>query len=234
MTIKQVGRTTNSVTINVSGITSHYRKTYIWIPGAILNASSGQWYPLQQAKDNGYISDFYATSVDGVNGDITIVIPNWYLQYKVVDLTVENVHANTGDVIASAYLETVLDFKYENSFPKAKGEDIDITVADMRELNLFGKYIDLWVNGGGGGYLWNDLNDEVSGDKIYAYYLRDPAGNMYDAAVACRSVLGASYGTIIGYLDDIVDECESGADFKASWFNNIVYAIRKFNFSITV
>lgn len=229
--VAQVDRTTNSITINVSGITEGSRRTSVWMPSGMLNSSSGKWYTLYDAKDNGYISDFYVVDYATANGDITITVSNKYLNkgYRVVDVKVENIDTAAGD--KDIWLSTILDFEYENSFPKKSGSEIDITVDDMKELNLFGLYIDYWINGGDG--IYHPLETAQSGDEIEAVYLWQPAKNILDTAINCNN-LGTNYDKVWGYISGIVNKCVSGADFKALWFNDIVYAIRNFNLSYTV
>ena len=245
MTVSQVNRTTNSVTINVSGITQGNRQTYIWIPGDVLNSNNGKWYTLQKAKSYGYISGYDVVSYESNNGDIRIYVSDEYLEvgHRAVDVTVINLpdgYVSSGvrdDDIDNAltwiYLTFVLDFNYENSFPKLAGEEIDITVNDLREINLFGVDIYNFVMGSTNGEYY-PLSSADKGDKIKAEYLRLPAQNIWNTAYNKRELLGDYYMVVWNYTSDIIDNCVSGADFKALWFNGILYAIRNFNLSCTV
>ena len=226
MTVEQVGRTTNSVTINVSGITKGDRQTSVWIP------DKADYFTLQTAKANGYISDFYVVDLVQNNGDITIELPySYYKEFKTVDIKVENVSGST--VYAGARITAVLAFKYEGTASKRTGEDIDITVNDMKAINKFGAYIGAWIGGDDG---WHYYLDGVGvGDKIFADYLRKPAEHILNAALTNTRYLSSGYyNYICSCTQDIVDNVKSGADFKASYFNNIYTAITAFNMSITV
>lgn len=232
MTVEQVGRTTNSVTINVSGMTTGDRQTYVWMPPDIINSSDGDWFTLQQAKANGYISDFYVTSYENNNGDITIELPyKYYKEYKTVDIKVLNVSGGT--TLRGARIITVLGFNYEGTKSKRSGEDIDITVADMKAINKFGAYIGAWIGYDDGWHYYLDGVD--TGDKIYAVYLSKPAEHILNAAINNSNYLtGGYYKYVYDCTSDIVNNVKSGADFKASYFNNIYTAITAFNMSITV
>lgn len=232
MTVSQVGRTKNSVTINVSGITQGDRQTYIWIPGKLFNSDNGEWYTLQNAKNAGYISDFYVADLTANNGDITVYMSSSYLSagFRVVDFNVKNVNNPSGDSWIA--VSTILKFEYNYSFPKYQGEEIDITITDMKEINLFGSYINSWV-GGGTGWYWY-LDGVMPGDNIYAYYLKDPAQNILNAAYNCSYLTGGYYTMVCDYTTPIVNNCVSGADFKALYFNGILYAINSFNLSVSI
>lgn len=225
MTVKQVDREVNSVTINISGMTEGDRRTSVWMP------DNGEWFTLQEAKANGYISDFYVADLNDNNGDITVVMPyDYYKEYKVVDIKVENVNTQSGD--SWVMLNAVLKFEYENSQTKSPGNDIDITVADMKAINLFGRYINYWLNVGDG--LYYSLEGVDVGDAIFADYLSRPAQNILDAAYDNSGFLGTYYSAINRKTSNIVDNCVSGADFKASFFNNIADAINSFNLSYSI
>lgn len=230
MTVAQVNRSTNSVTVNVSGITEGDRQTYVWITNTILDSTDGVWYSLQKAKNYGYISDFEVTDINANNGDITIYIPDKYAkEYKVWDIKVENINTSDGDFWI--VLNTVLGFEYDNSFPKYAGDTIDITVNDMQQINLFGGYIDSWINSGDG--IYYPLDDVFEGDSVFAEYFVTPSQNIWNTAYNNRDLLGGYYNVVWNYTSDIVDNCVSGADFKALWFNGILYAINNFNMSYT-
>lgn len=227
MTVSQVGRTTNSVTINVSGITDGDRQTYVWIPVV------GEWYTIQKAKEHGFVYDFYVADYTSNNGDITVVISSEYLEYKVVALYVKNINTSTED--KSVQLNAILDFEYENSFPKLTGADIDITVFDMQEINDFGSFINSWIDGGDGEYY--PLEGVSKGDSIYYDYLLMPSQHILNAAYNqyCEDHLSVDdYDAITNHAYDIILDCVSGSDFKAQYFNGILYAIRNFNLSVTV
>lgn len=234
MNVSQVDRATDSVTINVSGITKGDRQTYVWIPHTILNSDEGGWFTLKKAKTNGYIYDYYAADLNSNNGDITVQMTGRYCrQQKTVGLRVKNgINIDTTSETLYDYIDiyTVLDFEYENSFPKVAGSDIDITIADMKALNFFGRDMDMWFSNGEG--LHYPLDDVVSGDYIYADYLWYPANNILNAAINCPDLYGSNYSKVYNYASNIVNNCVSGADFKAQYFNDILYAIRNFNLSI--
>ena len=232
MRVKQVDRSLNSVTINVSGITEGNRQTYIWMPSTVLNSTSGKWFTLGEASTNGYITKI-ETDYEDNNGDITVYLPaKYYNKHKVVQLEVHNVDTSSGD--SYIFLNAVLDFEYQNTKTKVAGTDVDITIPDMQGLNAFGQYIDLWTNSGEHNGKHYPLDDIPPNDKIYAVYLQQPAINILDAAFANRDYLGANYDKIWGYLSTMTTKCVSGADFKATWFNQIADAIRSFNISYTI
>ena len=235
MTVSQVGRTTNSVTLNVSGITKGDRQTYIWIPNTISNTTSG-WFTLQNAKNSGYISDFYVADYSTNNGDITVSVPyKYYSTLKNVGFRIKNgINIGTANetLYSSIDIYTILDFEYENSFPKYPGDDIDITVRDLQEINMFGRDIDMWFNDGYYSEYYK-LNTVSTGDYIFAVYLWVPSRNILDAAINHPNLTGTYYNKVYNHLSNIVDNCVSGADFEAQFFNDIVYAIRNFNLSYT-
>ncbi len=234
MTVSQIGRTKNSVTINVSGITEGDRQTKVWIPGNFLNSTNGKWYTLQNAKSAGYISDYYVADITANNGDITVYMNENYLNegFRIVAFNVENISSSGSLLNSIEIFNAVLKFEYERSFPKYQGNDIDITVADMKEINLFGLYIDAWIIGGEGRYY--TLDGVSIGDNIYYEYLWQPAQNILNAANIHPWLTGAYRSMVLDYTTPIVDGCYERADFKALFFNGILYAINSFNLSVTI
>ena len=230
MILEQVGRTKNSVTINVSGMTTGDRQTYIYMPGAMINSSDGGWFTLQVAKANGYISDFVVANLENNNGDIRVILPSkYYSVCKTVDFCVQNVSGQT--LYSEKYITAILQFDFSNSFPKRAGEDIDITVSDMKEINNFGRFIDSWIGGGDGMYY--PLTNVSSGDSIRAVYLSLPAENILNAAYNSIDNMDSSiYSFVCRCVTPIVDNCVSGADFEASFFNGIYNAINGFNIRV--
>lgn len=231
MTVSQTGRTTNSVTITVSGITSGDRATYIWLPDL------QSWSTLWDAKSAGYVSDIEVVNLNNNNGDIKVILGSKYLNagYKCVDLKVENRSADTNELMQWIVLTTILEFKYDKSYPKYAGKDIDITVSDMREINLFGAYIGSWIGSVVGEYY--PFDGITTGDTIYHYYLKLPAQNISNAALKAyqKGNLSSSlYDFVNEYTSYIINDCVSGADFKALFFNGISYAINGFNISVSI
>lgn len=224
MTVEQVGRTTNSVTINVSGITEGDRSTSVYIP------RKNEWYTLHDAKENGYITDFYVANLVDNNGDITVVLNKNYNPFKLAYLKVENIKADgSADYIT---LPTILAFEYEGKFPKNTGDEIDITASDMLEINLFGSDID--ANMGSGEGIYFTLSDMGGrGSAIYAEYLKLPAQNILNAALKEQYLQGYYYSVVTTFTNYILDNCKSGADFEATFFNDIYHAINDFNLSVT-
>lgn len=240
MRVRQVDRSTNSVTINVSGITVGDRQTYIWMPATILNSDSGYWFTLSEASSNGYITKI-ETDYETNNGDITVYLPQKYCQeYKVVDLAVINVNTGFGNV--EARISAVLQFKFKKNpdSDKAPGDDVDITVEDMRAINKFGCYIAYWMCLDANGNPTNQgihypLTGVESGDLIYADYLWQPAQNILYASDFNRDKFtGINFDKVNSNAYTIVNGCVSGADFKAYYFNGIKAAINNFNMSVTV
>ncbi len=240
MTVKQVGRTTTSVTINVSGITEGNRQTYIWMPSTILNSSKGEWIPLGEAATLGYITAI-ETDFEANNGDITVELPKkYYKDFKVVQFEVHNVDTQSGD--SGVFISTVLKFEFENNpdYDKIPGEDIDITVNDLKTINKFGWNIAYWMCVDKNGNPTHDglhypLDGVVSGDPIFAFYLSQPASNIaYAADFNIQYFRGTSYDAVYQNSYNVSKYCFSGADFKALYFNQIKDAINYFNLSVTI
>ena len=227
LTVAQVGRSCNSITVRVSGITEGDRETSVYVPAA------GERLTLQQAKEYGFVSDFYVADLSANNGSITIEIADRYLSCKVIKVYVKNINTSTGD--KTVLLPAVLDFEYENGFPKVTGGEIDITVLDMKEINLFGMYLDLWI-GGSDETFYYTLDGVSKGDDIYYEYLALPAQNILNAAFFAYndySMPSDNYDAVTVYATDIKEGCAAGADFKAQYFNDIMYAITRFNLSVS-
>ena len=221
ITLQQTGRTTTSVTFSISGITGD-RQTYIWLP---MLGGSNKWTTLSAAYSLGYVSSYSAT--DSYNGNITV---NFYSRdteiYKVWEFYVYN-YANGNPTESSNILDTVLAFQYDNALTKSTGGNIDITVNDMRRINLFASYMDSWINNGTGTYY--PLTSNVKGDSIFAVYLTQPARNIYNTAYNLGSTRLPNRSSILNYTGNILDYVSSGATFRASYFNNIRDAINNFN-----
>ncbi len=230
----QVGRTENSVTINVSGITDGDRQTYIWITNVILGTKDGSWMTLQQAKNNGYITEFYTADFDSNNGDITVVIADEYAwEYKVWDLLVENVNTANEPV----YISTVLWFNYDNASTKMQGESIDITVSDCIRLWCFGNSLRLWIVGDGEGVDYSIIDRlymAEKGDEIFADYIRTPAQGILSSIQNVSPAIFPNYAPCHANIQDVVNRCKSGAEFEAQFFEEIKVAINSFNISVTL
>lgn len=240
MTVEQVGRTTNSITINVGGITEGDRQTWVWEP------KTGEWYTLQAAEGYGYINGFDVANLDDNNGDITVYIPDEYAdKYKVWAITVVNLVANKTDIgtleeartdNAWIYISTVIGFEYENEKYKKSGEKIDITVRDCLHLWYFGNYMSFWIceNGEEIDYgILDCLYTSDTGDEIYADYLSAPARGILEAVEDSIDYV-PNYVPVFANVNDVVDRCKSGADFEAQFFEEMRVAINNFNMSITV
>jgi hypothetical protein len=234
LTVTQVGRTTNSITINVSGITQGDRQTFVWIE---YSSKKYDWFKLDVAYTKGYISDYTPKAADNPssNGNITITFKNSYWPYKVAFIKVANVNTTAGD--KEIQIKTVFKFEYDNSSTKYSGNDIDITVADMRRINLFGSDIDTLISGnkpedGGGSYY--ALTSVGSGDSIFADYLNLPAQHILNASIVEPDLIGESYSKVYSCARNVANNCVSGADFKAKFFNDIADAINNFNLTCTI
>ena len=174
--------------------------------------------------------------------EVEVIVPNHaFVHYadgslatfkKAVVLNVSNVKSDSGTKIKSTNFYAVLKFEYERSFPKYLGNEIDITVNDMKKINLFGLWIDYWIMRGEGFHY--TLDNVMSGDSIYYEYLWQPAQNILNAANSLDGLKGAYRTMVIDYTTPIVNNCVQGADFKALYFNGILYAINCFNLSVTV
>ena len=226
MTVEQVDRTKNSVTINVSGLTGGDRQTSVYIPGDV-----DRWYTLWDAKTAGYVSNIVVADYGNNNGDITIVMSSKYLKIgaKFVELEVANV--NNGDDDHWVRLVTFLKFEYHNEatngYMKYSDEDIDITVEDMREINDLARTIRMVCVDDD--FLYYPLDDVASGDPILADYLKLPAQNILQSVDA----LGTWYSFVYDSVYYIVKNCKSGADFKPEFFNEMYFAINYFNLEHT-
>ncbi|MBQ5851656.1 MAG: hypothetical protein IIW54_12730 [Lachnospiraceae bacterium] len=233
MTVKQVGRKKNSVTINVSGITDGDRQTSVWMPADVINSSTGMYFTLQDASRYGYITSFYVASLDDANGDIEIVVSDAYLNkgYRLLDVKVEIV--KNKQVVSWLNINTILGFNYEKSATKVAGEEIDITVKDMRELNLFGYYMCLWMANPEERVLYHTLEGIQKGDVIYADYMTTPAANILTALYAnIANFVGINFSGVVEYL--VSAHVRPGDAFRAYAFNNIKSAINGFNISKSV
>ncbi|MBQ7718746.1 MAG: hypothetical protein IJT38_05545 [Clostridia bacterium] len=228
--LQQTSRTQNSVTFSISGITND-RMTYVWMP---MMSSNGQWVSLSSAYSLGYVKSFSTTS--NTNGSITV---EFYQsdanEYKVWQFYVAN-YSGGSATETSEMLNTILKFEYENTSTKHSGSSVDVTVDDLRQLNLFGVYIFDWIIYSEGGASYYPLKNASSGDPILAKYLVLPAQNIYNAANKLTSSYYNSLSnrtTIKNYLSDIINNASSGSAFYADYFNNIKSAINNFNCKTT-
>lgn len=227
MTVTQVGRTANSVTINVSGIDygTGSRQTLIYIPKV------EDWYSLSEAKALGLIDDYEVSAVDSANGDITVYFFQEDIETnKVWQFEIAHIKASGG--YAFAYLNAVLGFYYDGASVKYSGNMIDITVDDMKSINLFGAYIGGWI--GETDALYYPLEDVEKGDIINAEYVYQPAENILLTAQKRVNELGTAYADIYTDMNYVYDDCASGGDFKADYFNKLADAINNFNLTISV
>lgn len=235
MKVEQTGRSENSITVTVSGMTEGDRQTYIWITDVVLGENDGALFTLAQAKSKGYIDGYDVTDFDDNNGDITVYFPDSYIQKCLLcTLIIRNI---VGDSYTDMKIETVLAFVYENTIDKKPGEVIDVTVGDMRKINLFAAYIVKWI-GENAEASYYPLEDIEAGDEIKFKYLLLPAENiLYACKVAFDKMtsLGAaavlaSSGYIVNYCKE--NHCESGVPFEAYMFTAIRNAINHFALSI--
>lgn len=227
MTVSQVGRTTNSVTINISEITEGDRQTYIWIPDNFNDPFTGKPYTLSAAKNAGYI-DYYVPDETQNNGIIEVYPQNDYLERggKLLWLGVENINTSSGDT-GRAGLAT-LGFEYERTSVKKRGADVDITVSDINEISCFVESYYRWV------LIENisieKLPEAYKGSPIYAHYLQTPASYLYNVVSRAEPLFNAN-GDGADSLEkvyEVKENCISEADFKAEWFNNIADVIGNF------
>lgn len=230
MKVEQTGRSENSITVTVSGMTEGDRQTYIWIPDVVLGENEGALFTLAKAKSKGYIDGYDVTDFDNNNGDITVYFPDSYIQKCLLcTLIIRNI---VGDSYTDMKIETVLAFVYENTISKQSGVAIDVTVEDMRKINLFAAYIDSWI-GENAEAAYYPLEDIEAGDEIESVFLHLPAENILhacDVAIDKMTSLGAA--AVPAYSGYIVNHCESGAPFEAYMFNAIRNAINNFALSI--
>jgi hypothetical protein len=107
----------------------------------------------------------------------------------------------------------------------------------MRRINLFGSDIDTLISGnkpedGGGSYY--ALTSVGSGDSIFADYLNLPAQHILNASIVEPDLIGESYSKVYSCARNVANNCVSGADFKAKFFNDIADAINNFNLTCTI
>lgn len=231
MTVTQVGRTANSVTINVSGIDygTGSRQTQIYIP-------KEQWpYSLSDAEALGFIASYSVSALDTANGDITVTFfPEDAEEYKVWRFYVTHDKASGG--VATIEIDTVLEFAYEGTKVKQTGNVIDITASDLHDINLCGGYLYKWAVANEDEVIMYLLKDDgiSTGDDIYAEYVSRPAFNLCNAAYRRRNYLGIAYADIYADMDYVSHDCESGGYLKADYFNKLADAINNFNLTISV
>jgi len=228
MTVTQTASTPSSVTITVEGMAdSSSRQTYVWITDTI---GIGDWMTLTNAAQNGYITIQTDPYVN--NGDIKIGIAKAYRDYKVWQFEVRELIDENEDYYNWVIISTILGFEYENANTKVSGEPIDITVEDLRQINLFGLYIDWWIGNVEGVYY--PLDDVNSGDDVYWFYLADPAININNAAFKWSTELGWRYSVVASSASDIADRCTwSDVPFEALFFNEMKWAINNFMMSVS-
>ena len=171
VTLQQTGRTATSVSFSVSGITAD-RQTYIWA------VQRQEWMTLPDAKSAGYVASYY--TFGGDNGTISVNFDVFSVQeYKVWQFVVCNTE-NGSITETSDILNTVLKFEYDNALTKTAGNTIDITVDDMKRLNLFALYMRSWVLDEESQYY--PLDGVAAGEDIDADYLVLPADNIREGA----------------------------------------------------
>jgi hypothetical protein len=234
ITLQQIDRTELSVTFSVSGITND-RATFIWIPDPLIEG--GGWLSLDPLKSTNiydFIDSSYSTNP--TNGDITVYLyPENVLLFPIWEFVVINYIGEEAG-IQSEILDTIVKFDYENTNTKSIGNSIDITVADLRKINLIGSYIDSWINLGEGTYY--PLNGVTNGDRMFADYLLLPTQNIHDTATALTSTKLPDRTFILAWLHAILNgatglpHLQSGEKVYATYFNNIKNAINNFNLSV--
>lgn len=229
MKVEQTQRTTNTVVINVSGITEGARSTYVGFSDTKINEYDSDWLTLQEAKDYGYISNFYVTSTASANGEILVTLADE--NYKVIQFKIVNITDDEDRIIT---LPTVLEFEYDGFQTKDVGSEIDITVRDMRELNLFASCICSCTTGEDSPC--ETLDDVYAGDPIYADYLATVSSNLQKAlayTLASECDIENLTAADVQLLLRMSNDCVSGADFKADWFNTVSRVINNFNVSVS-
>lgn len=218
VTLQQTGRTKTGVSFSVNGITGD-RSTYIWI------AQRQKWLTLSDAKSAGYIASYY--TFGGDNGTISVNLDVLSVQeYKVWQFQVHNVVDGT-TTESSGVLNTVLKFEYDNTQTKVAGNTLDVTVSDMKRLNLFALYIRSWILDEESQYY--ALENVAEGDDIHAVYLSICGSNILDAASSQTTSTLPNKSEIISLSSEISNNVESGAEAKAEYFNKIRDAINNFN-----
>lgn len=225
--LSQVDRSKNSVTFSVSGITTD-RRTLVWVQ------TLGDWVVLSEATVTDGITDIVTDGVN--NGTITVYFDKAAINsgYKVWAFLVQDYSIAKGEVLSeSEILYTVLLFDYENTTEKVKGEPIDLTVKDFKNMSMFAwwlyKYLGTFDRNIDEYYIYDGYG---TGDVIYAEDLSRPAEHIHNAIsnLTIRDV--PLRARILEYTENIIDNVMPNAEFKAEYFNDIYYAINQFNMSV--
>lgn len=239
ITVEQVDRTYNSITMNVSGMLEGDRQTYILISPNVRGEKDNdygnwttddwEWYTLPDAKAKGYISDYWVTDLGNNNGDIKVDIPNKFAEtHKVWRFAIFNLV--DGDIVADITFNAVLEYDWDYTSKKVTGEPIDITRDDMIALNLAGVQLAWWAADLTGIYYYS--SSDIDYGEIYSEYLQLPAENIANGAHEINGKL-TSYLNVYGYVYSST-QVTPGATFRAGYFNDIKNAINNFNMKVSV
>lgn len=233
ITVEQVARSYNSITMNVSGMLEGDRQTFVLVSPDVRGDTSTdewEWYTLQTAKANGYISDFYVTDLGNNNGDIEVTIPYQYAKtHKVWRFCVRNLV--DGAVKADVVINTILGFEYDYTETKVTGEVIDITRNDMLQTNLFGTQIGSWA---ADLYTYYYADSDMGYTEIDYDYLLLPAQNILNGAKTLYTAgVLADYLFVYGYIYSTTQNVKSREPFKAQYFNGVKDAINNFNMKVS-
>lgn len=218
MRVTQTAKTINSITITVEGIGGGDRQTSISL---FPNYETGSYYTLSEAQQLGYVTDYYASNVDYNNGNITIVFSDGYLaKHRVCKISVVNTY--NGVPYGEVVLPCSVGFEFEKASTKVVGNEIDITVKDIVNINRFHNE-SCAANTKTYPAYDSSLENKMPGDYIYKEYLTLPINNLLN----CIAEYGFTESAFdsIRTLININDELSGSDSFKAEYFNNIKQAI---------
>lgn len=227
ITLVQTGKSKNSVTFSIRGITGDRRiRLRPW-------GSDDGFQNLADAQEAGMVADFAGESV--TNGDMTVTFATEYAdEYKVWIFWVYDFSDGTATAAAGPFY-TFLQISYDKAATKKKGSPIDITVADMERITLMCYAVyHAFVDDEGG---YNDFDGITKDDAIYLMYLTDAVDQLFDATTALsaaslpnKSDIQDTLGTIYNDINRV--DAPENKPVKAAYFNAICSAINDFNLTI--
>lgn len=219
MRVTQTAKTINSITVTVEGMNSGDRQTYISLYPPY---AAGSYYTLSEAQQLGLITFEVANLVNN-NGDIKIIFPDHYLtEHQVCKISVMNVF--NGVPYNEVIIPCSVGFDFEKASLKVAGKEIDITVGDVKKINLFcnGLYSAYTNENPAYEYTFENI---TSGDYIYKEYLETPISNMLNCLMEYE--LTDSGFNAIRKLISVQNGLSESDSFKAEYFNNIKQAINE-------
>ena len=231
--ITQTGRTATSITFSVSN-----DGTWINRYTSIYCYAADDFYGLETAAQLELIDSFSTTG--GLNGTITINFNTEdTVENKIWPVYVENLDGDNNSIEGTDILYCILAFSWDNSATKVIGNNFDITVNDLKRLNLIAYTMFALIGSGTPKSFYQFLNDHT-GDSVYAVYITDAAFNIRHAIYAANG-----YGWLVdnynqdfhttsrAQLSAIITNAVTGSNIKAEYFNNLCYIINHVNLIAT-